>query len=115
MVISAIRIFPPRDQRRHLLAVLRSVQGPTQAQPRCQECQIYEEDGYDEAVLFLERWDSETDMERHIRSDLYQRILAAMEISRMPPEIAFHYISQTKGIELIQALRNEQDQAQSSP
>jgi quinol monooxygenase YgiN len=110
VVISTIRLFPPRDQRRHLLAVLRSVQGPTQAQPRCKECRIYEEDGYDEAVLYFESWDSESDLERHVRSDLYQRVLAAIELSRTLPEIQFHYVSETKGIDLVQALRKGEAQ-----
>jgi quinol monooxygenase YgiN len=107
VVISTLRLFPARDERRHVLAILRSVQGPTQAQPRCRSCQLYEEHGFDESILYLERWDSESDFERHVRSELYRRILAAVECSRKPPQIAFDYSPATKGMELIEALRQE--------
>ncbi|PWU13616.1 MAG: antibiotic biosynthesis monooxygenase [Verrucomicrobia bacterium] len=105
MVISTFRLFPSRDERRHLLSILRSVQGPIQSYPHCKSCRIYEEDGVDNAVLFLERWDSEADFERHVKSELYRRILNAVEFSRSPPEIFFNYVSKTRGIDLIEDLR----------
>ena len=105
MIISTLRLFPSREQRRSLLALLRSVQGPTQAQAHCLECRIYEEDGYDDAILYMETWDSDPEFQRHVCSDSYRRVLAAVEVSRMPPEIAFHQVSVTKGLELIQELR----------
>jgi quinol monooxygenase YgiN len=105
MVVLTLRLFPAREQRRHVLGVLRSVQGPTQAQPDCLSCRIFEEDGYEEAILYIEKWDSEPALHRHIRSELYRRILSALELSRIPPEIQFHYVSETKGIDLIESLR----------
>jgi quinol monooxygenase YgiN len=92
-----------------LLTILRSVQGPIEAQPHNQCCQVYEEDGFEGAVLYLERWDSEPEFERHVRSELYRRILAALEFSRKPPEVIFDYVTSTKGMELIEALRGEPD------
>jgi quinol monooxygenase YgiN len=114
MVVSTLRLFPSREQRRHTLGVLRSVQGPTQAQPHCLTCRIYEEDGYEEAVFYIEKWDSEAALEQHICSELYRRILAALELSRVPPEIHFHYVSATKGMDLIAALRGQPNDSQSS-
>ncbi len=71
---------------------------------------MYEEDGSDEAILYMEQWDSESGFERHVRSELYRRILAAVEFSRKTPEIEFNYVSTTRGIDLIEALRSERDQ-----
>ena len=107
VVISTIRTFPSRDERRQVLGILRSVQGPTQAQPHCQSCGIYEEDDFENSILFMERWDSEVEFERHIRSDSFWRILAAVELSRKRPEISFDFVSETKGIALIEDLRRE--------
>ena len=108
VVISTIRIFPSRDERRQVLGILRSVQGPTQVQPHCQSCRIYEEDDFENSILYMERWDSEAELERHIRSESYWRILGAVELSRKPPEISFDFVSATKGIALIEALRSEE-------
>jgi quinol monooxygenase YgiN len=71
-VISILRLFPSREQRRQLLGILRSVQRPAQAELQCLSRRLYDEDGYDEAVLYLERWDSQEDFQTHVRSDLYR-------------------------------------------
>jgi quinol monooxygenase YgiN len=96
--------MPPK-QRRDALEILRSVQGPTLAQPGCTACQIYQQDDPDHAVLFLEGWASEDAFKEHIRSEGYRRILAAVELSDQPPEVCFHQVSATHGMELIQQIR----------
>ncbi len=90
-----------------MLSVLRSVQGPTQAQPHCVGCHLCEEDGYDEAILYMEEWDDEQALHQHVRSDLYGRILAAVELSRMPPEFTFYHVKETQGIDLIETVRSQ--------
>ena len=105
MVVSILRLFPTREQRRHVLSVLRSVKGPTQVQSHCLNCSVLEEDGYDEALMYMEKWDSEEELFRHIRSDLYTRVLAAAELSRTPPEFDFYFIDRTQKMDLIEALR----------
>lgn len=111
MVTSTLRCFPSREERRHLLTILRSVQGPIQAQPHNQCSRVYEEDGFEGAVLYMERWDSQPEFERHIRSELYRRILAALDFSRKPPEVVFDFVTASKGMELIEDLRREPEQS----
>ncbi len=58
--------------------------------------------------MYMERWDSELELHRHIQSDLYARILAAAELSCTPPEFNFHYVNTSRGMDLIEALRSRQ-------
>jgi quinol monooxygenase YgiN len=109
VVVSTLRLFPSREQRRHMLGILRSVQGPTQAQLRCLSCRLYEEDGFEEAVYYCETWESDAALEQHIRSELYRRILSALELSRVPPEVSFYSVSETRHMELIVELRGRQN------
>jgi len=44
-------------------------------------------------------------MYQHIRSNLYSRVLNAIELASKPPEVWFHEDSETTGIELIEAMR----------
>ena len=39
-------------------------------------------------------------------SDLYSRVLAAIELSRIPPELHFFYIKETRGMDLVEAIRS---------
>jgi quinol monooxygenase YgiN len=59
----------------------------------------------------MERWDSQPEFERHIRSELYRRILAALDFSRKPPEVVFDFVTASKGMELIEDLRREPEQS----
>ena len=112
VVISTLRFFPSREERRDVLTILRSVQGPIEAQPHNQCCRVYEEDGFEGAILYMERWDSEPEFERHVRSELYRRILAALDFSHKPPEVIFDFVTVTKGMDLIQAVRGEPEQSE---
>jgi quinol monooxygenase YgiN len=51
----------------------------------------------------VEQWESKGDLERHIQSSLYRRILAAMEFASEAPEISFHEVSKSTGMDLIEA------------
>jgi quinol monooxygenase YgiN len=105
MVIATLRFLPAPKQHSQVLEVLRSVLGPTETQPGCLSCRIYEEHGPDAAIMYCESWETEAAMQAHIRSDLYLRVLAAFELSRSEPEVCFHEISSTHGLELVHQLR----------
>jgi quinol monooxygenase YgiN len=105
MVIGTVRILPPPDRHAAVLEVLRSVQGPVRAQPGCAACDIYEEQGPEPAVVFVERWETDAALEAHLRSDMYRRILGAIELSSDKPEIRFEHVSASEGMELIERLR----------
>jgi quinol monooxygenase YgiN len=105
VILSKLRLFPAPEQRRETLATLRSVQGPTQAEPSCSASQVYEEDGPEAAILYVEEWKSESEFQDHVRSSLYRRILAAIDLSKSAPEIGIYQISNVQGLELIQQIR----------
>jgi len=106
MVVGTLRIPVSPDRRAEVLEVLWSIQGPVLAQPGCSAFRIFEEQRPEEAIVLVERWDSEAAIEAHIRSESYRRILAAMELSGGPPEISFEHVSASVGIELVERLRN---------
>jgi len=105
MVISTLRIVPSPKQRSEVLEILLSVLGPTEIQPGCLSCGVYEEKGPDHAVLFRAHWETELALHEHICSDFYPRLLVACELSNRPPEVCFHHVSTTQGMDLIEQLR----------
>ena len=105
VVISTLRFVPSQKQHPEVLEILRSVLGPTETQPGCLSCHIYEEDGPDRATVLCGHWETEAALQEHIRSDLYRRVLAACELSDRPPTFCFHHVSRTQGMDLIHQLR----------
>ena len=114
MILSKVRLFPAPEKRRQVLAALRSVQGPTQAEPSCAASQVYEEDGPDSAILYVEEWNSESEFRDHVRSELYRRILAAIDLSKSTPEVCFYNDSNVQGLELVQQIRESGGKAPAS-
>jgi quinol monooxygenase YgiN len=90
-----------------MVEILRSVQDLTRPCPGCMGCWLSEEDVLHNHIRYAEQWESEESLNEHIRSDLYRRVLAAMELSRQPPEVHFYYTSEKKGFELIEAARRQ--------
>jgi quinol monooxygenase YgiN len=115
MFLSLIRIEPLPEKRDRLLEILISVAGHTRLIIGCTGCMVYEDRGNGNAVLYLERWQSREALHRHVRSGLYMRVLHAMDLGSEPPEISFYEISGEKGLELIQELRQEEQEPASGP
>jgi quinol monooxygenase YgiN len=105
VILAKFRLFPPVEQRSQVLETLRSVQGPTQVKPSCLAVQVYQEEGPDAAILYLEEWDSEPEFCEHVKSELYRRVLAAIDVSKAAPELGFYRVSDVEGLELLQRIR----------
>jgi quinol monooxygenase YgiN len=105
MIVQTLRLVPVPERRSEMLELLRSVQGPTVAQPGCAGCALYEELGHEHAVVLVERWTDATALATRLASDAYRRVLAAMELSRSPPEVRFDHVSETEGMAMIERSR----------
>ncbi len=107
VVFSIIRLFPAPKHRGQVIELLHSVQDLARPSPGCVGCWLSEEDVLHNHIRYAEQWESEESLHDHIRSDLYRRVLAAMELSRQEPEVRFYYCSETKGLELIEEARRQ--------
>jgi quinol monooxygenase YgiN len=105
MITAYIRIDPMPGKQQAIIEVLVSVQTMTRLKPGCISSKIYEEYGNAQEILYMERWQTKEDLHRHIQSNLYLLVLNAIELASQSPEIIFYDGSETKGIELIEAIR----------
>ena len=105
MIVGMLRIPLAPNRHAEVLEVLRSIQGPVLAQPGCKAYHIYAEQGQEPAVVLVERWESKATLEAHIRSEVYRRILSAIELAGGPPEMTFDVVSSSEGMELVERLR----------
>jgi quinol monooxygenase YgiN len=105
VVFSIISIFPSPKQRNQVVEILKSVQDLTRPIPGCGGCWLCEDDCLHNHVRYIEQWDSEEALQDHVRSDLYRRVLAAIELSKQNPEVKFYYTSEIKGFDLVESLR----------
>jgi len=105
VIRASLKMEFPSHKRGEALELLKSLREPTRAEPGCVDCHVYQ-DLHDENLIVLEEaWESRTDLDRHIRSHRYRHILALMETASKPPEMRFHTISHTAGMEVVKAAR----------
>jgi quinol monooxygenase YgiN len=107
MMISLLKVIAVSNKRDAILEVLRSVIDHTWGLPGCLGSACYEEQKSEGAVLYVEQWETKEGLYRHIQSDLYHRVISAMELAVVEPEIRFHEVSQSMGMELIESLRTD--------
>jgi len=107
MITASFRVKLAPRRRADVFQTLRSVQGPSSARPGCVACHVLRDAQDENVLLYVEEWGSREQLERHIRSDQYRRLLEVMELSSEPPEIRFDTICRREGIELVAAVRED--------
>ena len=104
-MISFLKLKPIPERRQAILDILRFVKERAQMKRGCLESGIYQECDEVPTILYLEQWGSKEEMDRHIQSDLYLRILNTMDLCGEEPDTFFHEVADTKGLELVAELR----------
>jgi quinol monooxygenase YgiN len=79
--------------------------GPIRAQPGCLSCGLYQEIGDGDQMLYMEAWETQGHLERHMRSSRYERLLAVMDASVQEPVLRYQTISSVTGLEYLEAVR----------
>lgn len=106
MVLATIRMTTSAKKFGEALRILRSVAEASRVQPGCLSSQVYRNGQEENVLLFEQLWSNETDLERHLRSDEYRRVLMVLEMATEQPEIRFDTILSSAGIETIERARS---------
>jgi quinol monooxygenase YgiN len=104
MTIVTLHLKVMPGKRWDMLKTMHGLIGPTSVQPGCLHCSFYSDTRNDDELILLEKWDTFTNLEKHIRSDEFRKIIRAMESLSEPPEINFYGIASIKGMELVEKL-----------
>ena len=106
MIHASLKVVPPAERREETLQIARSLLGPTSAAPGCLSCGFYTDAQNENILCYLEEWETEEDLQRHIRSDDYRKFLALIDLSGEPPDLKFHRVSETFGMEYLSRVRS---------
>ena len=102
---SFVRVIPQPERFAEVLRTLRSIIGPTQAESGCLRCSLCQDVLSENEIILFEEWATQADLDRHLRSAEYRKILAALDLSSQPPEVLFHVVGETRGLEAVAAAR----------
>ncbi len=105
MVLATIRMIIPGTKWNEALKILRTVAEQCKVYSGCLDCRIYGDLQEDNVLMFEEMWRSEEDLNHHLGSDEYRKVLLVMEMALKQPEIRFDTISSSTGIETVERAR----------
>ena len=105
MVIMSLRIKVSPMKRAEIVKLIRPLIGPNEAKSGCLLFRLYSETDDDDAILLLQEWQSQEDLDQFIRSQDFKRVLATMDLANQAPEFSVKTVSSEAGMELVEKLR----------
>ena len=105
MILVTLSIAVPPTRREDIIQIFWSLMGPVRVEEGCLACGLYQPVGKEDVLIYAEEWETVEQLERHVRSARYERLLAIMEASVQPPVLRFHEVSAVKGLEYVEAVR----------
>ncbi len=106
MILTTLGIAVAPENMEKAMGVMLPMLGPTRAESGCIACDLYQSADDEMRLILIEQWESLAHLERHIRLDNFRRVLAWIEMSVEPPEIRFDTVSTSRGLDIIETVRN---------
>ena len=95
--VLTVRLAVREEVRRDLAALL----GQVGTQPGCQRTALALDACRSDLVMLVEEWATRDDLERHLRSDEFWRLLVLCELSSQQPEFSIDTVSAREGLDAI--------------
>lgn len=92
--------------RRKVIASLGPLLGSTRTQPGCRVCALLFEAEDPRRLVLWQEWDNQNQLNRHLSSEDYRLVLAAIEMSQEAPQLHFDTVAVRGGLEVVEAARN---------
>jgi quinol monooxygenase YgiN len=110
VIICTLRLLLSEIDRCRVIASLAPLTRWTEVQPGCRSCYLLADIEEPRALILWEEWETQEDLDRHLRSEDYRRVIAAMELSQEAPEVHFHTVATRGGFEVIESVRGPRKQ-----
>src|SRR5262249_27954081 len=105
MVVFTLKLLAPPNKRSEIMQTLRSLIGPTLAERGCRACHL-QQDAEDQNLLtFSEEWENQADLDLHMASAEYRKLLAVMDMASEPPKVTIMTVQKTSGMDRIAKVR----------
>ncbi len=105
MIVFILSLKVSPLERKEVVSIFDTIAGSTSVKPGCKKVKLYSDVDNDDELLLIEEWNAVPDLERHVASDEFRKIMAIMDMAVEPPEISFNTVSSVEGFELVEKIR----------
>jgi quinol monooxygenase YgiN len=106
MIILTLKLKPPLHSLQGSLNTLETSRPSIEGTAGCLEFSVTVEVPSDGAIHIVERWESEADLHRHLRSEGFKRILDLMELSLENPDLHVFHVEECSGFDVVDQVRS---------
>ena len=103
MILTTMRLTIQPDKREEFLSSVQGITMPTVDEPGCISSRFYQDKLNDNAFAFVEEWETQADLDRHICKETFRMLITVMDYLKGPPEVQFNEVTHTAGLEAISA------------
>ena len=108
MIIEQLTICAPKGTGQEVGNALASLSGPTRVQQGCVKCRLLQSWRNPDELVLEANWETAEDLNRHLQSENYKRLLLLMELSPVPPVVGWT-VEGVTGLDLVRTTRGVTD------
>lgn len=105
MIEATINITVSAQKRKELLQTFKAILNPIRREQGCLFCNCYVDIEAENSFCFMEGWQTRKHLDDHLRSVQFGVLIGAMSLLDQAPEIKFHTIASTAGLEAVTKAR----------
>jgi quinol monooxygenase YgiN len=94
-----------QEKLKEVMQTLVSMVEPTGKENGCQSYRVFQDIEDSLALCILEEWQTQEDLDTHIKSDRFSVLLGLKSLLSIPLQINFHTVSDSEGMEMVEAIR----------
>ena len=108
MLLAIVNVYVSNQNENNVLDVSTSIVDSVVLEPGCISCRVLKGVSKPHTLTLIQEWKSQGELENYIRSAAFRNTLGLIELSSEQPEVTFHTVSETKGLDFIQGVRAEE-------
>ena len=103
LVTVTMNVLP--EKRKELLQTVHPLIVLIREERGCISCRLFKDDEDENSFALVEEWETQEDLDNHLRSDRFAVLLGAKSLLREPPETKINTVSYSAGMEAVGAAR----------
>jgi quinol monooxygenase YgiN len=106
MIITTIKVRTTAANRKELMQTFCSLSDSIQKEQGCNSSTVYHEVGNNgEAVMVIQEWGTEKQLDNHLRSNQFAVMLGAMSLLEKPLSVEFQVLNQVEASCSLESLK----------
>ncbi len=105
MIIVTMEMTALPEKQKEFLQTLQAISASTRKLKGCMNSKVFRDMENENALNLVEKWETQEDLDNHLRSDEFSALLGTDNLLSKPFEFKLNGVSYTAGMEAVKAAR----------